>query len=986
MLVGSDKEESVSVSIRVRPMNQRELKAGQARPCWKVDSQANTMCQLDADGKKIKSSNFTFDRVFGETSSTDDVYSSVAQTVIRSALEGVNGTIFAYGQTSSGKTYSMSGIIQRAIADIFEQARSDTQRTYTVAMSCLEIYNEVIKDLMDPTTGPLKVHEDLRRGIYVGNLTEDIVNEDEILQKLSDAEKNRTTGATAMNAASSRSHSILRLVVCSELKAGMDSDPDDSGATSGAKLKACLNLVDLAGSERCSHTKSQGLRLKEGGHINKSLLTLGTVIRKLSENSGCHVPYRDSKLTRILQTALGGNSRTAILCCVTQAPVHADETLSTLKFASRAKHITNKIQVNEIVDDATTIRRLRHENACLKRKLQYAGWIDTSSRSRRKKHRQRRSALGELPINRVTSAPTMDISKPSAASPIAPAQDQLQAMSVEQIEAVWDAFPDQVIDGIGAPWDAERRVLVEYVKKLRSVASSPTPSPKASAATLRSELEALTAAAADKDAKLADAESRAALAAEIQEQVAVLEDQEQILERRTKELAAQLAAARENAAVHIEAWTATSSRIDELKSENQTLHSEAQVWEKQARKTVAALAAAGGRVRVLQGSLSSESQRAVALESRCQEFELERKGHQQQVTQLEAAAQAVESAAKQRIEESESRIAELKRTVSDMQEASADAQMDQDFISLGMKQQIEDMEAELEATKAEAAALAENAQKTTRDLELAVESRREADALIADKDAKIAALEASCDAAKSKEAELEAKLQQLQAAADEYKTSAQTLREQVEGLQTEQEEAAAGLAENAEAHRAMSEELDRARSNASKLQSEIDTLRAEAEKLRSALKNVEDRQQGADAALAAANLATADGEQRLQKFKTKMKMLQERLKGSSKGRAAERKAREALENKLQMMQYDMQRLRDEIAGKKEEIRELERRVPTEKTKMQFVKKYREQRDHVIVKILSSVLRKSRHDCRVLLANYEHSQRSAGASSASAALF
>eukprot|EP00466_Bigelowiella_natans_P018008 jgi/Bigna1/40706/e_gw1.45.20.1 len=324
----------------------------------------------------IKTSSFTFDQVFDDGNNTDDIYTSVAQSVIQSALQGVNGTIFAYGQTSSGKTYSMSGIIKRAVDEIFDHIQNCEERQFRVQMSYMEIYNEVIKDLMNPDSGTLKVHEDLRKGIYVGGLTEIEVHQEEVFQKLQDTERNRTVGKTAMNSESSRSHSILRIVslcIDSELK-----EKDEEFGSKG--LRACLNLVDLAGSERCSQTKSQGIRLKEGGHINKSLLTLGTVIRKLSEGSGSHIPYRDSKLTRILQTALGGISRTAILCCVTPASMHTDETLSTLKFASRAKNIKNKIEINEIVDDATLIRRLKQENAQLKRRLNCVKIVEVRGR------------------------------------------------------------------------------------------------------------------------------------------------------------------------------------------------------------------------------------------------------------------------------------------------------------------------------------------------------------------------------------------------------------------------------------------------------------------------------------------------------------------------------------------------------------------------------------------------------------------------------
>eukprot|EP00954_Amorphochlora_amoebiformis_P030806 1395234-Amorphochlora_amoeboformis.AAC.2 len=245
-------EESISVSIRVRPLNERELKQNQY-VSWETDRAKNSLVQLDDDLNKMKGGCFSYDRVFAAEASTEEVYTSIAQPVIQSALEGVNGTIFAYGQTSSGKTYSMSGIIRQAVAEIFARITETPDRKYTVKMSHMEIYNEVIIDLMNPHSGSLKVHEDLTKGIYVGNLTEVEVDEAKVFQILRETEKNRTVGKTAMNKESSRSHSILRIVISSE---------HHQFSEGKAGLQASLNMVDLAGSERCSQTKSQGLRLK----------------------------------------------------------------------------------------------------------------------------------------------------------------------------------------------------------------------------------------------------------------------------------------------------------------------------------------------------------------------------------------------------------------------------------------------------------------------------------------------------------------------------------------------------------------------------------------------------------------------------------------------------------------------------------------------------------------------------------------------------
>ncbi|EGF76571.1 hypothetical protein BATDEDRAFT_14772, partial [Batrachochytrium dendrobatidis JAM81] len=257
------------------------------------------------------------------------------------------GTIFAYGQTSSGKTHTMMGdesepgIILLAVENIFRHISkvSSLLVEFLLRVSYLEIYNEVIRDLLEPGNINLKIHETINRDIFVGNLSEHVVSSAvQIKEILAIGEGNRHIGETNMNDKSSRSHTIFKMV--SQTKSVDNAD---------AVKVSQLNLVDLAGSERVGHTGAEGIRLKEGGHINKSLLTLSTVIGKLSDGGDKrHIPYRDSKLTRILQPSIGGNANTAIICTITPAQLHSDETHSTLRFASRAKTITNKPQVNEV--------------------------------------------------------------------------------------------------------------------------------------------------------------------------------------------------------------------------------------------------------------------------------------------------------------------------------------------------------------------------------------------------------------------------------------------------------------------------------------------------------------------------------------------------------------------------------------------------------------------------------------------------------------
>ncbi|KAI5072315.1 hypothetical protein GOP47_0012421 [Adiantum capillus-veneris] len=361
--------EKISVSIRVRPIDKQEA----AKSLWKINSNAITLCS--ASGAPSTSQVFVFDHVFGTEATTSDIYKATTQDIVTSAVKGFNGTVFAYGQTSSGKTFTMRGtqdvpgIIPLAIHDVFRNLEEAVDREFLLRMSYMEIYNEDIRDLLAPEQTKLQVHESLERGIFVAGLREEIVaNPEQILQLMEFGEAHRHVGETNMNVHSSRSHAIFRMVIESR-----DRSQDDTvGFSCDAVRVSVLNLVDLAGSERVAKTGAEGARLKEGTHINKSLMVLGTVINKLSEgiqNQGGHVPYRDSKLTRILQPSLGGNARTAIICNITPAVVHVDESRGTLQFASRAIRVTNCAQVNEILTDAALLKRQKKEIEELRAKL-----------------------------------------------------------------------------------------------------------------------------------------------------------------------------------------------------------------------------------------------------------------------------------------------------------------------------------------------------------------------------------------------------------------------------------------------------------------------------------------------------------------------------------------------------------------------------------------------------------------------------------------
>ncbi|XP_074131369.1 centromere-associated protein E isoform X2 [Sminthopsis crassicaudata] len=357
-------ESAVKVCVRVRPLIRREQDLGDATQLyWKTENRL--ISQID--GTK----SFSFDRVFHSNETTEKVYEEIAVPIIRSAVQGYNGTIFAYGQTASGKTYTMMGsadclgVIPKAVNDIFKKIKEIPEREFLLRVSYMEIYNETITDLLCDTRKmkPLEIREDFNRNVYVADLTEEVVSTPELaLQWIKKGERNRHYGKTKMNQRSSRSHTIFRMILESREKG----DPSNCD---GAVMVSHLNLVDLAGSERASQTGSEGVRLKEGCNINRSLFILGQVIKKLSDGqAGGFINYRDSKLTRILQNSLGGNAKTLIICTIT--PVSFDETLSTLQFASTAKYMKNTPHVNEVLDDEALLKRYRKEIIDLKKQLE----------------------------------------------------------------------------------------------------------------------------------------------------------------------------------------------------------------------------------------------------------------------------------------------------------------------------------------------------------------------------------------------------------------------------------------------------------------------------------------------------------------------------------------------------------------------------------------------------------------------------------------
>uniref|UniRef100_A0A6I8PHU0 Kinesin-like protein n=1 Tax=Ornithorhynchus anatinus TaxID=9258 RepID=A0A6I8PHU0_ORNAN len=363
--------DNVKVVVRCRPFNERE-KAMCYKLSVSVDEMRGTITVNKTDSANEPPKTFTFDTVFGPESKQLDVYNLTARPIIDSVLEGYNGTIFAYGQTGTGKTFTMEGvravpelrgIIPNSFAHIFGHiAKAEGDTRFLVRVSYLEIYNEEVRDLLGKDqTQRLEVKERPDVGVYIKDLSAYVVNNaDDMDRIMTLGHKNRSVGATNMNEHSSRSHAIFTITIeCSE-----------KGVDGNMHVRmGKLHLVDLAGSERQAKTGATGQRLKEATKINLSLSTLGNVISALVDGKSTHVPYRNSKLTRLLQDSLGGNSKTMMCANIGPADYNYDETISTLRYANRAKNIKNKARINEDPKDAL-LRQFQKEIEELKKKLE----------------------------------------------------------------------------------------------------------------------------------------------------------------------------------------------------------------------------------------------------------------------------------------------------------------------------------------------------------------------------------------------------------------------------------------------------------------------------------------------------------------------------------------------------------------------------------------------------------------------------------------
>uniref|UniRef100_A0A674P4C9 Kinesin family member 4 n=1 Tax=Takifugu rubripes TaxID=31033 RepID=A0A674P4C9_TAKRU len=348
----------VRVALRCRPLVPKEINEGCQCCLTFVPGQPQVIVGTEKA--------FTYDYVFDPTAEQEEVFSTAVALLLNGFFKGYNATVLAYGQTGSGKTFSMGGaytsaqesdhsvgVIPRVIRRIFEEQKKRTDCEFCLSVSYLEIYNEDILDLLCASKDkPISIREDPKEGIKIVGLTErQVVSASEMVGCLELGNSARTVGSTAMNAASSRSHAIFTVTL--EQRRG--TDKSDS-------IVSKLHLVDLAGSERQKKTKAEGDRLKEGISINRGLLSLGNVISALGDESkkNVFVPYRDSKLTRLLQDSLGGNSHTLMIACISPADSNMEETINTLRYADRARKIKNKPVVN-IDPRAAEMNRLKKQ-------------------------------------------------------------------------------------------------------------------------------------------------------------------------------------------------------------------------------------------------------------------------------------------------------------------------------------------------------------------------------------------------------------------------------------------------------------------------------------------------------------------------------------------------------------------------------------------------------------------------------------------------
>uniref|UniRef100_A0A7N6B910 Kinesin-like protein n=1 Tax=Anabas testudineus TaxID=64144 RepID=A0A7N6B910_ANATE len=388
--MASDVCSHVKVVVRVRPANDSEKRENCRNVVQVVDNhmlifdpkEEDTSCfgsqrvrNRNINKRANKDLKFVFDHVFGENSTQVDIFENTTKVVLDGVMNGFNCTVFAYGATGAGKTHTMlgsqnePGVMYRTMKELFKRMDdAKDEKEFAVAFSYLEVYNEQIRDLL-ANAGPLAVREDSSKGVVVQGLTlHQPKSAEHILEALDSGNRNRTQHPTDMNATSSRSHAVFQIYLRQQ---------DKTASLNPNVCVAKMSLIDLAGSERASATNAKGARLREGANINRSLLALGNVINALADpkSKKAHIPYRDSKLTRLLKDSLGGNCRTVMIANVSPSSKSYDDTHNTLKYANRAKEIKSSLKSNVVSLDshigqyAVICEKQRQEILQLKQKL-----------------------------------------------------------------------------------------------------------------------------------------------------------------------------------------------------------------------------------------------------------------------------------------------------------------------------------------------------------------------------------------------------------------------------------------------------------------------------------------------------------------------------------------------------------------------------------------------------------------------------------------
>ncbi|XP_023133041.2 kinesin-like protein KIF1B isoform X8 [Amphiprion ocellaris] len=479
---------SVKVAVRVRPFNSRET--SKDSKCI-IQMQGNTTTILNPKAPKEPAKTFSFDYSYWSHTTPEDpcfasqnlVYNDIGKEMLEHAFEGYNVCIFAYGQTGAGKSYTMmgkqeegqEGIIPMLCEDLFEKINEDSNKeelSYSVEVSYMEIYCERVRDLLNPKNkGNLRVREHPLLGPYVEDLSKLAVTSYTDIADLMDAgNKARTVAATNMNETSSRSHAVFTIVFTQRKH---DSETDLS-----TEKVSKISLVDLAGSERADSTGAKGTRLKEGANINKSLTTLGKVISALAEVDNCtskskkkkktdFIPYRDSVLTWLLRENLGGNSRTAMVAALSPADINYDETLSTLRYADRAKNIKCNAVINEDPNNKL-VRELKDEVARLKELLRAQGLgdiLDNLKDIQNNKHRyliasenQRPGHFSTAPIGSLTASPSSgSLSSQGGLQSVTSIQERIMSTpgGEEAIERLKES--EKIIAELNETWEEKLR-------------------------------------------------------------------------------------------------------------------------------------------------------------------------------------------------------------------------------------------------------------------------------------------------------------------------------------------------------------------------------------------------------------------------------------------------------------------------------------------------------------------------------------------------